>query len=98
MTGRRDVLFLHADDIAALGLADGALVDVSAADDPARRLPRLSVRAHAIARGCAAAYYPEANGLVALERHDPRSYTPAFKSIPVHVRPSPRIEPGAESA
>ena len=39
-----------------------------------------------IARNSAAAYYPEANPLVALESYDARSGTPAYKSIPVRVR------------
>ena len=36
--------------------------------------------------GCCAAYYPEAQPLVALEHHDPESRTPAYKSIPVRIR------------
>ncbi len=39
-----------------------------------------------IARNSAAAYYPEANPLVALDSFDARSGTPAYKSIPVRVR------------
>ncbi len=39
-----------------------------------------------IARNSAAAYYPEANPLVALQSFDARSGTPAYKSIPVRVR------------
>ena len=38
-----------------------------------------------IPRGCLAAYYPEANVLVALEDHDRRSGTPAYKSVPVRL-------------
>jgi formylmethanofuran dehydrogenase subunit D len=41
-----------------------------------------------IAKGSAAAYYPEANSLVALDHYDVRSGTPAYKSIPVHIRPA----------
>jgi anaerobic selenocysteine-containing dehydrogenase len=36
--------------------------------------------------GSAAAYYPEANVLVALDDHDQRSGTPAYKSVPVRLR------------
>ena len=52
-----------------------------------------------IARNSAAAYYPEANPLVALQNYDARSGTPAYKSIPVRVRaavtPSKRKNGGA---
>ena len=38
------------------------------------------------ARGSLAAYYPEANGLIALDDYDERSGTPSYKSIPVTLR------------
>jgi hypothetical protein len=41
---------------------------------------------HAIARGSLAAYFPEANGLVALEAHDALSGTPSYKSVRVTIR------------
>lgn len=85
--GRRDVLFMNAGDLAALGLETGAAVEVEAAlpADRPRRL-RLAAVAHDIAPGCAAAYFPEANDLIALGDGDPASGTPAYKSIPVRVR------------
>jgi anaerobic selenocysteine-containing dehydrogenase len=43
------------------------------------------VVARDIPPGCVAAYYPETNGLVALEDHDRRSGTPAYKSVPVRI-------------
>jgi molybdopterin-dependent oxidoreductase alpha subunit len=95
ITGRRDVVFVNAADLAERGLAHGDLVDIAAVDEGAEartgeREPRI-VRgfvavAHDIARGAAAAYYPEANGLIALADCDPRSGTPAYKSIPVVLR------------
>jgi anaerobic selenocysteine-containing dehydrogenase len=42
--------------------------------------------AHDIARGAVAAYYPEANGLIALANRDARSGTPSYKSVPVVIR------------
>lgn len=42
--------------------------------------------AHAIAKGSVAAYYPEANVLMALDEYDARSGTPAYKSVPVTIR------------
>ncbi|MGK9232125.1 FdhF/YdeP family oxidoreductase [Inquilinus limosus] len=92
ITGRRDVVFLNREDLAALGLGHGDVVDVEAvANDsggPPRVLRGVTAVAHDIARGSAAAYYPEANGLVALDSYDARSGTPTYKSIPVVIRRS----------
>lgn len=95
--GRRDVVFLNEQDLAERGIAHGDLIDVEAIpmpNDPegARILRRLTAVAFAIARGSAAAYYPEANPLVALGHHDIRSGTPAYKSVPVRIRAAEPIE------
>jgi molybdopterin-dependent oxidoreductase alpha subunit len=82
ITGRRDVVFLNADDLADLGLAHGDRVDIHAGD---RVLLNQTVVAHTIARGSVAAYYPEANCLIALADHDHASGTPSYKSIPVTI-------------
>ncbi|MCK7593488.1 FdhF/YdeP family oxidoreductase [Pseudomarimonas salicorniae] len=87
--GRRDVVFAHPDDLAALGLAHGDRVDIEAVDGGAgtrRRLRGYTVIAGQIARGSLAAYYPEANALLSLDSHDRQSGTPAYKSIPVRLR------------
>jgi molybdopterin-dependent oxidoreductase alpha subunit len=83
ITGRRDVVFVNADDLRDMGIEDGARVDVIAGE---RTLVGQTVVAHTIARGSVAAYYPEANCLVALEAHDVASGTPSYKSIPVTIR------------
>jgi anaerobic selenocysteine-containing dehydrogenase len=59
-------------------------VEPTVTDGAARRL-RLTALQYDIARGSAAAYYPEANGLVPLDCHDPESGTPAYKSAPIRV-------------
>ena len=89
ITGRRDVIFLNQQDLAALGLSHGDRVDietVAEGEDRPRVLHGMTAVAHDIAAGSAAAYYPEANGLVALGQYDERSGTPAYKSIPVTIR------------
>lgn len=79
ITGRRDVIFANADDLSARGLAHGDRVDVRA--DEGRVLEGYTVVAHTIARGSLAAYYPEANCLIALDDHDRKSGTPSYKSV-----------------
>jgi molybdopterin-dependent oxidoreductase alpha subunit len=83
ISGRRDVIFANAEDLAAQGLAHGDRVDVVAGR---RVLAAQTVVEHAIARGSLAAYYPEANCLMALGDYDAKSGTPAYKSIPVTLR------------
>lgn len=93
ITGRRDVVFMNEQDLADRGLRHGDLVDLEAVSDttgvPGSRVVRgLTAVAFAISRGSVAAYYPEANCLVELAHFDPRSGTPAYKSVPVYVRAS----------
>ena len=80
--GRRDVLFMHADDMADRGLATG---DALRLVGEFRSAAGFVAVAYPIARGCCAAYFPEASVLVALEDFDPQSRTPAYKSVPVQV-------------
>ena len=86
--GRRDVVFANPDDMARMGLAEGDLIDVGAAfDESGERVVRaFTVVARDIPPGCLAAYYPETNVVIALDDHDQRSGTPAYKSAPVRLR------------
>jgi len=77
--GRRAV-FLSREDMAARGLSEGQKVVVTSA---AGRMEGIAT-AFELPRGSALAYYPEANVLVGTAV-DPRSRTPAFKSVPVEV-------------
>ena len=80
----RSAVFLNADDMAAFGLAEGQSVTL------ASDVGRMSAIATAfdLPRGSAMAYYPEANVLVGTQV-DPRSKTPAFKSVPVWIETNP---------
>jgi molybdopterin-dependent oxidoreductase alpha subunit len=89
--GRRDVLFIHERDLADRNLAHGDLVEVEAiprlGETPARGAAlTLTAIAYDVPRGCAAAYYPEANVLIPLAHHDPASGTPSYKSLPIRLR------------
>ena len=85
--GERRVLFIHADDIAALGMKAGDWVDLeSLHDDEVKRIVRRFLLVeYDIPRGCLAAYYPETNPLVPLSSFADESRTPTSKSVPVIV-------------
>lgn len=86
--GRR-VVFVNPSDLAALGFADGAMVDlVSEWTDGDRRAPSFRVVAYPTAPGCAAAYFPETNVLVPLDHTAEVSNTPASKSVVVRLEPA----------
>ena len=84
--GRRDVLFMNDEDLAALGLEHGDQVDVETATQGRQlSLRGLTAIAYGIAKGSVAAYYPEANVLVPLDYIDKECGTPSYKSVPVRV-------------
>ncbi len=98
--GRR-VIFVHADDLRELGLADGQYVDIHSeqADGVDRHVDGFRVVAYEIARGCAAAYYPETNALVSIDATATGSGTPVYKSIVVRLEPGePPVEDTAAHA
>jgi molybdopterin-dependent oxidoreductase alpha subunit len=85
--GRRDVLFMNREDLAAQGLEHGDLVDIeTVSPNRALRLEGITAIEYCIARGSVAAYYPEANVLVPLDYIDKECGTPSYKSIPVRIR------------
>jgi molybdopterin-dependent oxidoreductase alpha subunit len=87
--GRR-VIFMSPADLAERGLAKGDLVDITShAPDGERTATRFMVVPYSIPRGCAGAYFPEANVLVPLDSVADVSNTPASKSIVVTVARSP---------
>lgn len=83
-TDSRWSVLMNAEDMAELGVAAGGWVDIRSAEGEMRAL---KVFAFDVPRGNLLAYYPEANVLTGTG-HDPRSKTPAFKSVPVRVKPA----------
>jgi molybdopterin-dependent oxidoreductase alpha subunit len=78
----RDAVFLNRDDMAAFGLAAGQRITVRSAHGQMLA----TATPFDLPRGSALAYFPEANVLTATAV-DPRSKTPAFKSVPVWIDP-----------
>ena len=88
--GGRRVVFVNEADLAERGLADADMVDlVSVWDDGERRAPSFRAVAYPTPRGCAAAYFPEANVLVPLDSTAITSNTPTSKSIVIRLERSP---------
>ena len=86
-TSRRDVLFMHPDEMTRMGWQVGDKIMVSRQDstDKQRTLGPLILTEMDIAAHAVAAYYPESNTLIDLDSHAPKSRTPAYKSIPVSL-------------
>jgi molybdopterin-dependent oxidoreductase alpha subunit len=87
--GQRRVVFIHAEDIRALGLKDGDWVDLHTLwdDGQQRSAARFKLVTYDIPRGNLAAYYPETNPLVPLSAVAETAGTPTSKSIPVMLVP-----------
>ncbi|KIA74310.1 hypothetical protein ANMWB30_09910 [Arthrobacter sp. MWB30] len=81
--GRRVVL-VHPDDLTELGFNDRDLVDViSTFAGTERRADKFRLIGYPTAKGCAAAYFPEANALVHRELVARESNTPGYKAMTV---------------
>lgn len=87
--GRR-VVFVNPADLAGLGIADGATVDLVSewSDGTERRAPAFRVVSYPTAPGCAAAYFPETNVLVPLDSTAEVSNTPTSKSVVIRLEPA----------
>ncbi|MEC5169661.1 FdhF/YdeP family oxidoreductase [Glaciihabitans sp. GrIS 2.15] len=85
----RDVIFVNPDDLIELNLEDGQRVDIFSEwkDEPDRVLRGYRIVSYPTAKGCAAAYYPEANVLVPLSSAAVGSNTPVSKAVIVRLEP-----------
>ena len=96
--GQRDVVFLNRTEMEKRGLQDGDRVDLVtlSTDGIERRVCHFRVVSYSFPNGCCAAYYPETNPLVPLYAHDPLSFTPSSKGIPIRLERS-RVSTGDDS-
>ncbi len=86
--GERRVILMNAEDISAMSLKAGQVVDLTSHfDDGERHADRFIVVPYPIPLGCSAAYFPEANPLVPLKSKADRSDTPTSKSIVISLSP-----------
>ena len=85
--GGRRVIFLHPEDMRERELAAEVAVDITSHHGGEERHARnFRVVPYDVPRGCAAAYFPEANVLVPHDHVAAGSNTPASKAIVITVR------------
>ncbi|MBG6058483.1 formate dehydrogenase major subunit [Cryobacterium sp. MP_M5] len=84
ISGGRRVILIHEDDVTELGFKDRDLVDViSTFRGEERRANEFRLVVYPTPRGCAAAYFPEANALMHRELVARESNTPGYKAMAV---------------
>lgn len=88
ISGERNIIFMNPSDIADLDLKNEELVDVESLwpDDIERKIYGFKLVSYDIPAGNIAAYFPEANPLVALKSVGDESDTPTSKSIAVTIK------------
>ncbi|TLM80615.1 hypothetical protein FDW83_18800, partial [Pseudarthrobacter sp. NamE2] len=88
ISGGRRVILIHPEDLVELGYQDRDLVDViSTFGGHDRKADKFRLVAYPTAKGCAAAYFPEANVLVHKDNVARESNTPGFKAMFVRFEP-----------
>jgi formate dehydrogenase major subunit len=98
ISGGRRVILIHPEDLVELGFKDRDLVDVvSTFRGHDRQADKFRLVAYPTAKGCAAAYFPEANALVHKENVARVSNTPGFKAMFVRFVPHLAETTGQES-
>lgn len=88
ISGSRRVILMNEADIAARGLKQGEIVDITSYfDDGERRVYSFIVVPYPIPQSCAATYYPETNPLVPIDSVAEKSNCPTSKLIKITVAP-----------
>ncbi|TFD33048.1 FdhF/YdeP family oxidoreductase [Cryobacterium cryoconiti] len=94
ISGGRRVILIHQDDATELGFADRDMVDViSTFQGEERRADEFRLVVYPTPRGCAAAYFPEANALMHRELVARESNTPGYKAMAVRFIPHETVNP-----
>ncbi|HEY8562901.1 MAG TPA: FdhF/YdeP family oxidoreductase [Pyrinomonadaceae bacterium] len=86
--GSRRVILMNRADIAARGLKQGEVVDITSRfQGKERRVESFIVVPYPIPKDCAATYFPEANALVPIESVAEKSNCPTSKLVKITVAP-----------
>ena len=87
ISNQRDIIFMSKQDIEKFNLKHNMRVDIiSKFNNTERIIYNFQVKLFNIKPGCAAAYFPEANPLIALDSVALLSNTPTSKLIPIWVK------------
>ncbi len=86
--GTRKVILMNAEDMVAYQVTQGDQVNLTSHSDDGklRTVHTFYVVTYQIPKGCAAAYFPETNGLVSIESIADKSSTPVSKFIPITIQ------------
>ena len=85
----RRIIFINPEDLKERGLKPMQLVDITSHwGDETRTIIKFQAIAYDMPRGAAAAYFPEANPLVAIDSIADISLTPTSKAIEISIKPS----------
>ncbi len=88
ISGSRRVIMMNEKDIAARGMKQGEVVDITSHfEGKERRAESFIVVSYPIPRDCAATYFPEANALVPIESVAEKSNSPTSKLVKITVAP-----------
>jgi anaerobic selenocysteine-containing dehydrogenase len=89
LSGDRRVVLMHPEDLAERGFTAGERVDLTSHfRGETRRVEGFRTVAYDLPRGCAAAYFPEANPLVPIDSLAEGSRTPTYKSLEISLERS----------
>lgn len=87
LEGDRNIVLMNPEDMQRIEVVKGQPVTLECAGDSQfeRAVSGLRVQPYDLPEGCLAAYYPETNALVPLDKYDLKSKTPAYKGTAVRV-------------
>jgi len=90
ITNLRELVFMHRDDMAARGIAQGDAVDIVATSKDGSQRTLRSFRAieYDLPAGSAAGYMPEMNALIGAADYSTQSDQPLMKNIQVRITPA----------
>ncbi|MFT5277711.1 MAG: molybdopterin-dependent oxidoreductase alpha subunit [Glaciecola sp.] len=83
--GTRRVIFINEIDAKNLGFDALQKVSIQAVSEKSKIEHDFMLVFYDIPQGCIAGYYPETNNLISIKDFAKKSYTPAYKSVPVRL-------------
>lgn len=83
--GTRRVIFINELDAKLLGFVALQKVSIQAISDESKIENDYILVFYDIPQGCIAGYYPETNNLISIKDFAAKSFTPAYKSVPVRL-------------